>query len=86
MTFFPAGTAWTLYLGGLFGFIIIAAAAFVFPKLGAAWAVALMVFGQTVAALVIDHLGLLGMEKSPMTPQRLIGVALVACGVAVCRL
>ncbi len=85
-TFFPAGTAWTLYLGGILGFIIIAAAAFVFPKLGAAWAVALMVFGQCVAALVIDHWGLLGMEKSLVTPQRLIGVALVACGVAVCRL
>ncbi len=85
-TFFPATAAWTLYLGGLFGFIIIAAAAIVFPKLGAAWAVALMVFGQSVAALVIDHFALLGMEKSPVTPQRLIGITLVACGVAVCRL
>ena len=85
-TFFPAGAAWTLYLGGLFGFIIIAAAAFVFPKLGAAWAVALMVFGQSVTALVIDHYGLMGMERAVMTPQRLIGVVLVTAGVAVFRL
>jgi transporter family-2 protein len=85
-SFFPAGTAWTLYLGGLFGFLIIAAGALVFPKLGAAWAVALMVLGQSAAALAIDHFGLMGMEANPVTPQRLIGVALVACGVAVCRL
>ena len=85
-TFFPSGTAWTLYLGGFFGFVIVSAAAFVFPKLGAAWAVALMVFGQTVAALMIDHFGLIGMERLAVTPQRLIGVALVAAGVAVFRL
>jgi transporter family-2 protein len=85
-TFFPAGTAWTLYLGGVFGFIIVATATFVFPNLGAAWTVALMVFGQSVTALIIDHYGLMGMERAAMTPQRLIGVALVAAGVAVLRL
>ena len=85
-TFFPAGTAWTLYLGGFFGFVIVAAAAFVFPKLGAAWAVALMVFGQSLTALMIDHFGLIGMEPVAVTPQRLLGVSLVAAGVAVFRL
>jgi transporter family-2 protein len=85
-TFFPAGTAWTLYLGGFFGFVIVAAAAFVFPKLGAAWAVALMVLGQSMAALTIDHFGLIGMEPVAVTPQRLLGISLVAAGVAVFRL
>lgn len=85
-TFFPAGAAWTLYIGGFFGFVIIAAGAFVFPRLGAGWAVALMVFGQTLAALLIDHYGWLGMERAPISPQRLIGLALVAVGVAVFRL
>src|SRR5436190_23204280 len=33
-TFFPAGASWTLYLGGVFGFIIIAAAVLVFPRPG----------------------------------------------------
>src|SRR4051812_41930387 len=61
-TFFPAEVSWTAYLGGVFGFIIIAAAVLVFPRLGAAYAVALMVCGQCVAALVIDHYGLMGMD------------------------
>jgi transporter family-2 protein len=85
-TFFAAGSGWTLHLGGVFGFVIVAAAAFIFPKLGAAWAVALMVFGQCMAALAIDHFGLIGMEPVAVTPERLLGVALVAAGVAVLRL
>jgi len=85
-TFFPASASWTLYLGGVFGFIIIAAAVLVFPRLGAAYAIALMVCGQCLAAMVIDHFGLLGMERSPATLQRVIGVALVAAGVVVFRL
>src|SRR5262245_60095738 len=40
-TFFPAGASWTLYLGGVFGFVTIAAAVLVFPRLGAAYAIAL---------------------------------------------
>jgi len=84
-TFFPAGTSWTLYLGGLCGFVIIASLAFVFPKIGAAYAVALMIGGQCVAALVVDHFGLMGMPRDPLTIQRVIGVALVAAGAVVIR-
>src|SRR5262245_59129678 len=75
-TFFPDGVSWTRYLGGVFGFVIIASAVLVFPRLGANYAVALMVCGQCLAAMIIDHYGLLGMEKSPATIQRVIGVLL----------
>jgi transporter family-2 protein len=85
-TFFPATASWALYLGGVFGFIIIAGAVLVFPRLGAAYAIALMVCGQCLAAMIIDHYGLMGMEKSPATLQRVIGVLLVVGGVAVFRL
>ena len=82
-TFFPAGTSWTLYLGGVSGFVIIASLAFVFPKVGAAYAVALMVGGQCITALIVDHFGLMGMPHDPLTAKRLIGVALVAAGTVV---
>src|SRR5262245_56246765 len=74
-TFFPAGASWTLYLGGLFGFVIVTSLAFVFPRIGAAYAVALMVGGQCVAALIVDHAGLMGMPRDPLTIQRMIGAA-----------
>ena len=85
-TFFPANASGTLYLGGVFGFIIIVTAVLVFPRLGAAYAIALIACGQCLAAMIIDHYGLMGMEKNPVTVQRLVGVALVAGGVAVFRL
>src|SRR5262249_41162639 len=85
-TFFPTGASWALYLGGVFGFVIFAAAVLVFPRLGAAYAIALMVCGQCLAAMIIDHFGLMGMERSPATLPRVIGVALVAAGVVVFRL
>lgn len=84
-TFFPAGAPWTLYIGGLCGFVIIAAMAIAFPKLGAAWTISIMVLGQCAAALVIDHYGLLGMPQEAVTLKRAMGVALVAAGVFVLR-
>src|SRR5262249_12817273 len=47
--FFPAGAPWFLYIGGLCGFLFILANAFVFPKIGAGSAIALLVLGQGVA-------------------------------------
>jgi transporter family-2 protein len=85
-TFFPVDTSWTLYLGGIFGFIVIAVAVLVFPRLGSAYAIALMVCGQCLAAMIIDHYGLMGMDRRSVTLQRVIGVLLVVGGVAVFRL
>ena len=82
-TFFPADAPWSLYLGGLFGFVIIASLTVVFPRIGAAYAVALMVGGQCIAALVVDHYGLMGMPRQAVTMQRVIGIALVSAGALV---
>jgi transporter family-2 protein len=83
--FFPSGTSWTLYLGGLFGFVIVASLTVAFPRIGAAYAVALMVAGQCIAALAIDHFGLMGMPRDPLTVTRAVGVMLVAAGVVMVR-
>jgi transporter family-2 protein len=85
-TFLPAGTPWPLYLGGVFGFVIVASLTVVFPKIGAAYAIALMVGGQCIAALLVDHYGLIGMPREPLTLQRAVGAALVAAGVVVFRI
>jgi bacterial/archaeal transporter family-2 protein len=85
-TFFPEAAPWTLYVGGLCGFATIAALALAFPQLGAAWAIAMMVLGQGVAAMVIDHFGLMGMPRDPVTATRLLGIALVAAGIVVIRI
>src|SRR5512143_2482453 len=76
-TFFPAATPWSLYIGGFCGFAIILAAAFVFPRIGAGPAVALMVLGQGAAALAIDHFGLMGIPREPVSLLRIGGFALI---------
>jgi bacterial/archaeal transporter family-2 protein len=84
--FHPVETPWSLYIGGFCGFVIILSLAFVFPKIGAALAMALVVLGQSGAALAIDHYGLMGMPKDPVSVSRVAGFALVAAGVALIRL
>ena len=72
--------------GGLCGFIVVLAIAFVMPKQGAALTIALMVLGQGLAALVIDHYGLLGMKQDPISCVRLVGAGLVIGGAALLRI
>jgi transporter family-2 protein len=82
---FPPGASWPMYLGGVYGFGIIAALAVAFPRLGGAWTIALMVLGQGGMALAIDHVGVLGQPRDPITLTRLAGVALVVAGVFLMR-
>jgi transporter family-2 protein len=88
--FLSADNPWTLYIGGVCGFIVILAIAFVMPKQGAALTIALMVLGQGLAALTIDHYGLLGMRQEPrphpISLVRLVGVGLVIGGAALLRI
>jgi transporter family-2 protein len=83
--FFPAGAPWSLYVGGVCGFVFLLSLAFVFPKIGASVAIALVVLGQGAAALAIDHFGLLGMPKEPITLARITGMLLVGGGLALIR-
>jgi transporter family-2 protein len=83
--FFPSGAPWSLYVGGVCGFVVVLSLAFVFPRIGAAFAIALVVLGQGAAALAIDHFGLFGMPTEPVTLARVAGLLLVGGGVALVR-
>lgn len=74
---------WWAWLGGLFGAFYIWMSIIVGPKIGAAMLLALVVAGQLVASLVIDHYALLNMPHNPVTPLRMLGMALVVIGVYV---
>jgi transporter family-2 protein len=73
------------YLGGPCGFVINSSITLVMPRLGAALALALVVLGQSAMALAIDHFGLWGMTKAPLTPWRVAGTALLIGGVLLMR-
>ena len=69
--------AWS---GGIFGAIFIGLSIITVPKLGGAAYIALLVTGQTIAALAVDHFGWLGIQERPIDLPRVLGVAFDACG------
>ena len=76
---------WWVWVGGLLGAFYVLGSVVTAPKLGAAALVALILAGQTVASLLVDHFGWVGFDENPITPGRLAGVALVASGVVLVR-
>jgi len=71
--------AWA-WFGGLLGAAYVAATTVLGPRLGAAAVLALTLAGQMVAALLVDHYGVIGFPQSPVTPARLLGVVLLVAG------
>jgi transporter family-2 protein len=76
---------WWAWSGGLFGAIFIGLAILLIPQLGAATFIALLVTGQMLASLTLDHYGWLGLEQRPVDLPRLIGVCLLVAGVVLIR-
>lgn len=72
--------AWA-WFGGLLGAAYVAATTVLGPRLGAAALLGLTLGGQMVAALAVDHFGVLGFPQNPVTPARLAGAALLVAGV-----
>src|SRR5262249_18731967 len=60
------------WIGGLFGAIFIALSIVVAHSLGAATLIALLVTGQMIAAIVLDHFGWLRLAQRPVDASRLI--------------
>ena len=78
-------TSWSSWTGGLFGAIFIGTAILMVPRLGAATVLALIVVGQMLGSLALDHFGLLGVPQHPASLARLAGAALLLAGVILIR-
>jgi transporter family-2 protein len=76
---------WWIWTGGLLGTAYVLAVILTTAPLGAALMMASVIVGQTTAALVIDHYGLLGVDVHPISPLRLTGVFLLIAGVLLIR-
>jgi transporter family-2 protein len=76
-----AGAApWWAWGAGILGGIYITSSAAFGPALGGATFLALVVAGQMVAALALDHYGLLGFPVRPLDATRAAGALLVIAG------
>ncbi|HTG38586.1 DMT family transporter [Sphingomonas sp.] len=75
---------WML-LGGAYGAFFVAAVAFAAPRLGLASMLTIVIASQLMAALAIDHFGLLGLPRTPIGVSKVLGVLLVLGGVVLVR-
>lgn len=77
--FSRAGEApWYLYLGGVLNAAIIFGVMTAIAKCGAGAATTAIITGQLAMALIVDQLGLFGLEKTAMTWGRGAGLLLMA--------
>lgn len=80
-----AALPWYAWMGGVYGVGFVCAAAFSAPRLGVATTITLMVAGQLIISMILDHFGAFGIEPRPISFGRIAGIALVALGVLLVR-
>lgn len=75
-----------IYLGGVIGVFTTIANSLAYGKISTSALLALLLFAQSVMAIVTDHFGLFGMQARPFLPKKLIGVTIVLIGIVVLSL
>lgn len=73
--------SWYYLLGGVLGAAYVTTVLVTVRTLGAGAVVAATIAGQLTTGVVIDQLGLLGVERQPITALKVLGIALLAAGV-----
>jgi|SoiMethySBSTD1v2_1073268.scaffolds.fasta_scaffold1110255_1 transporter family-2 protein len=74
---------WWVWTGGLLGVAFVWTTIFAVPKVGVSIMFPIVVAGQMVAAIIVEHFGLLGSAKVQVSLPRIGGVVLVVLGVMV---
>jgi transporter family-2 protein len=80
-----AGLPWYAWIGGLYGAVFVAVAAYAAPKIGLATLITVGIAGQIAMALWMDHIGALGLQREPINLGRIGGALLVLAGVVLVR-
>lgn len=74
--------AWT---GGILGAFFVASTVMALPRLGVALTFSLVIAGQMLITLIIDHFGLLDVPVKQINLPRILGVTLITVGVILVR-
>ena len=73
---------WWVWVGGLLGALYVLATIIVIPGLGAVTTVGLILAGQVLASIVIDHFSLIRLPVHELNIPRFAGAVLIVVGVA----
>ncbi|MGI4947833.1 MAG: DMT family transporter [Janthinobacterium lividum] len=71
---------WYAWTGGVYVVVTITIAAWATPKLGAGPALVAALLAQTALGLALDHYGVLGLDRSPMTWMKAGGLVVMLAG------
>lgn len=74
-------TPWWMLLGGALGAAFVFGSTLLVPKLGLALMISLVVLGQIIMSLIMDHHGWLGVPVQEISLMRVLGAVLVLAGV-----
>jgi transporter family-2 protein len=73
-----------LWVGGLLGAFFVTVTIFAVPQLGAGLMIVLIIAGQMLAALLLDHVGFL-LPAHPLNAGRILGALFILAGVVLIR-
>ncbi|REJ79265.1 MAG: DMT family transporter [Acidobacteria bacterium] len=76
---------WYAWTGGVLGAYFVACTVILVPRLGVALTFSLIIAGQMVLTLIIDHYAMFGVPERPVTLARMGGVAAIILGVVLIR-
>jgi len=71
---------WYKYTGGLLGAFVVTVTLISVAQIGAGNMFVLIVAGQLVTAVLMDHFGVLGMRPNPVSMQKFFGICLLVAG------
>lgn len=76
---------WWIWLGGVIGAVFVTVAATFASRIGFSLFSAVVIAGQLITSIGLDHFGLLGAERHPVSLLRFVGVVLLVVGIALIR-
>lgn len=74
------------FIGGILGVIFVTTNIILMPHLGAALTTIIVMLGQMLMGIIIDHFGLLGTNVNKVTPRKVLGIIAIMIGIILLRL
>ena len=71
---------WYMLGSGALGLVLYLSISYTMPRIGATAAITLIVLGQLVAGMAIDHFGFFGVTVKPVDLSRILAVGLLMAG------
>ena len=81
MEFKKSGVSFFVLFSGVFGLVIVPGIAFAIEKLNPGIALAILMLGQLVIAMFIQHYGLLGITQENISMMQVFAILLIIFGV-----